>query len=77
MTKRNPEGENTNELLNVSYASDRITLSSRELYRQLGIKKRFSAWLETNSKGFVESEDFCRVYPKVQSTVCSQEKMVH
>lgn len=77
MTKRNPEGENTNELLNVSYANDRITVSARELHSQLGVSQRFSAWFETNSKGFVENEDFCGAYLKVQSTVCSQEKMVH
>ena len=61
MTKRNPEEENTNELLNVSYANDRITVSVRELHSQLGVSQRFSAWFETNSKGFVENEDFCRV----------------
>lgn len=77
MTKRNPEGENTNELLKVSYDSDRITVSARELHRQLGVSQRFSVWVETNSKGFVENEDVYRVYLKVRSTVCSQEKMVH
>lgn len=77
MTKRNPEGENTNELLKVSYDSDRITVSARELHRHLRVSQRLSAWFETNSKGFVENEDFCRVDLKVRSTVCSQEKMVH
>lgn len=63
-----------NELLNVNYDSDRITVSARELHKQLGIEKRFSAWFETNSKGFVEDVDFCGVYLKVQSNQHGGEK---
>lgn len=65
-----------NELLKVSYDSDRITVSARELHKQLGIEKRFSAWFETNSKGFVENEDFCGAYLKVQGNQYGGEQEV-
>lgn len=50
-----------NELLTINYDSGQPTLSARELHHVLGIEKRFSAWFETNSSGFVENEDFTSV----------------
>lgn len=48
-----------NELITVNL--DKQTVSARELHKALGIEKRFSAWFETNSQGFVENEDFTSV----------------
>ena len=48
-----------NDLINVNF--DKQTVSARELHEALGIEKRFSAWFETNSQGFVEGEDFTSV----------------
>ena len=48
-----------NELITVNF--DTQTVSARELHKALGIEKRFSAWFETNSQGFVENEDFTSV----------------
>lgn len=48
-----------NELITVDF--DTQTVSARELHKALGIEKRFSAWFETNSQGFVEGEDFTSV----------------
>lgn len=48
-----------NELITVNF--DTQTVSARELHKALGIEKRFSAWFETNSQGFVEGEDFTSV----------------
>lgn len=48
-----------NELITVNL--DTQTVSARELHKALGIEKRFSAWFETNSQGFVEGEDFTSV----------------
>lgn len=48
-----------NELLKVN--SDTQTVSARSIYKELGVEKRFSAWFETNSQGFVEGEDFTTV----------------
>lgn len=49
------------ELIKVSYETERPTVSARDLHEQLGIEKRFSAWFETNSQGFVNGEDFTSV----------------
>ena len=54
-----------NELIKVD--NDTQTISARELHRTLEIEKRFSAWFETNSQGFVEGEDYRGAYLKVQS----------
>lgn len=48
-----------NELITVNL--DTQTVSARELHKALGIEKRFSAWFETNSQGFIEGEDFTSV----------------
>ena len=53
-----------NELIKVD--NEAQTISARELHRALEIEKRFSAWFETNSQGFVEGEDFRGAYLKVQ-----------
>lgn len=48
-----------NEIIKVDY--EKQTVSARELHEQLGVEKRFSAWFETNSQGFIEGEDFTSV----------------
>ena len=48
-----------NELIKVN--SDNQTVSAREIYKVLEVEKRFSAWFETNSQGFIEGEDFTSV----------------
>ena len=51
----------------ITITGDAQKVSARELYNLLGVSKRFSVWFETNSNGFVEGEDFSRVYLKVQA----------
>ena len=53
-----------NELILVNV--DNQTVSARELHKALGIEKRFSAWFETNSQGFIENEDYKGAYLEVQ-----------
>jgi anti-repressor protein len=48
-------------LIKVSYETENPTVSARDLHEGLGIEKRFSAWFETNSQGFIEGEDFTSV----------------
>jgi len=48
-------------LIKVSYETESPTVSARDLHEGLGIEKRFSAWFETNSQGFIEGEDFTSV----------------
>lgn len=58
-TMKRKARDNVNELILVNV--DTQTVSARELHNTLGIEKRFSAWFETNSQGFVEGEDFTSV----------------
>lgn len=53
-----------NELITVNF--DTQTVSARELYKALEVEKRFSAWFESNSQGFIEGEDFRGAYLEVQ-----------
>lgn len=49
------------DLIAVNYEAEQPTVSARDLHEALEINKRFSTWFETNSKGFVENEDFTSV----------------
>lgn len=55
-----------NEIITINYKGEQPTVSARDLYRTLGIEKRFSAWFETNSQGFIENKDFRAAYLEVQ-----------
>lgn len=48
-------------LIKINYDTERLTVSARDLHEGLSIEKRFSAWFESNSNGFVEGEDFTSV----------------
>lgn len=48
------------ELINIQVKNDRQLVSARELHKGLGLKKKFSAWWEQNSKDFEEGTDFVR-----------------
>lgn len=50
-----------NEVIKINYETEQPTVSARDLHEQLNIGKRFSAWFETNSKGFIDGEDFTSV----------------
>lgn len=51
-----------NELINVTLNDNHEpVVSARQLHQALDVKKRFSAWFETNSKLFMENEDFTSV----------------
>lgn len=65
-----------NNLINITYNEDQPTVSARELYRRLEISKRFSAWFEVNSQGFVDGEDFSATYLKVQGNQYGGEKEI-
>ena len=49
------------DLIAVNYEAEQPTVSARDLHEALEINKRFSAWFESNSQGFVENEDFTSV----------------
>ena len=50
-----------NKLIPINYDGEQPTVSARELHKSLEISKRFSAWFETNSQGFIENEDYTSV----------------
>ncbi|MHA7612057.1 antA/AntB antirepressor family protein [Weissella viridescens] len=51
-----------NELINIqTNEQGEQRVSARELHKQLGIKKRFSAWFEQYTEMFVEGTDFTSV----------------
>lgn len=50
-----------NELIPINYDDEEPTVSARDLHKSLEISKRFSAWFETNSRGFIENEDYTSV----------------
>lgn len=52
--------------MTINYDGNEPTVSARELHKSLEISKRFSAWFETNSQGFIENEDYRGVYLKVR-----------
>ena len=76
-----------NELININVDTLNQTVSARELYKKLEIEKRFSAWFETNSQGFVEGEDFTSVlsgtvvnngaYRELEDYACSIDMAKH
>ncbi len=47
--------------MTINYDGNEPTVSARELHKSLEISKRFSAWFETNSQGFIENEDYTSV----------------
>lgn len=48
-------------MIKVNYDTEQPTVSARELHEKLNIEKRFSAWFESNRKGFIEGDDFTGV----------------
>lgn len=49
-----------NELIKIQTKGDQQLVSARELHKGLGLKKKFTAWWEQNSKDFEEGTDFVR-----------------
>lgn len=63
-----------NEIIKVN--NEDMTVSARDLYDALGLSRRFSAWFETNSKDFIEGEDYSRVYVQVQANRYGGEQQI-
>jgi anti-repressor protein len=59
ISKHEIRGKKMNKLINAN--PETMTVSARDLHEALEITKRFSAWFESNSSGFVEGEDFTSV----------------
>lgn len=56
-----------NELFPIKYSdADEPKVSARELHKALGIEKRFSAWFDVNSQGFICGEDYSNPYLEVR-----------
>lgn len=49
-----------NELIKVTVKSDQQFVYARDLYKGLGLKSRFSRWVESNFTMFAENQDFYR-----------------
>lgn len=49
-----------NQLIEIKVKSHTQLVSARDLHKGLGLKKKFSAWWEQNSKDFEEGIDFAR-----------------
>lgn len=49
-----------NELIKIRIKNDQQLVSARELHKGLGLKKKFSAWWDQNSKDFEENIDYTR-----------------
>lgn len=49
------------EIIPVQVRNDRQLVSARDVHKALDIKKRFSAWVNQNFKGFTENQDFTSV----------------
>lgn len=46
------------DLINIQVKGNKQLVSARELHKGLGLKKKFSAWWEQNSKGFENGTDY-------------------
>ena len=56
------EVNNMEEIIKINQNNQgEAQVSARELYQALEVKKRFSAWFETNAKQLIENEDFTSV----------------